>query len=110
MFFGIPIGSNPRRCETWRPMVDSMNKKFSSWIDNWLSLGGRVTLMNYVFPSLPFYLMSFYKAPKKIIKEIIQIDNIFCIYGNEDKRGINWIKCSNIFKPKEAGGLEVRNM
>lgn len=54
--------------------------------------------------------MSFYKVPKKIIQEIINIQSIFLWHGKEDKQCINWIKWSNIFKPKDEGDLWVRNI
>lgn len=31
MFLGIPVGLNPRWCATWRPLIDNMKKKLSSW-------------------------------------------------------------------------------
>lgn len=54
--------------------------------------------------------MSFYKPLKNIIKEIIQIHSGFLWHGNKDKRRINWIKWRNVCKPKEGGGLGVRNI
>ncbi|PNX79709.1 ribonuclease H [Trifolium pratense] len=37
----IPVGANPRRRETWRPIVDAMTKRLSSWsaVDNFLMVG-----------------------------------------------------------------------
>jgi len=26
-FLGLPVGANPRRCDTWKPVVDAMKKK-----------------------------------------------------------------------------------
>ncbi|GAU35675.1 hypothetical protein TSUD_162470 [Trifolium subterraneum] len=42
-FLGIPVGANLRRRETWKPIVDSMAKRLSSWNGRNLSIGGRVT-------------------------------------------------------------------
>ncbi|MCI04766.1 RNA-directed DNA polymerase (Reverse transcriptase) [Trifolium medium] len=43
---GIPVGANPRRAETWRPVVEAMSKRLSSWSSRHLSYGGRITLIN----------------------------------------------------------------
>ncbi|CAJ2637732.1 unnamed protein product [Trifolium pratense] len=58
-FLGIPVGANPRRQDTWQPIVDSMTKRLSSWSGRNLSIGGRVTLINSVLSSLPLYFFLF---------------------------------------------------
>ncbi|XP_058726594.1 uncharacterized protein LOC131597954 [Vicia villosa] len=49
--------------------------------------------------------MSFYKAPVKVVKEIIRIQSRFLWSGKEDKKCINWVSWDNICRPKEEGGL-----
>ncbi|MCH84541.1 LINE-1 reverse transcriptase like [Trifolium medium] len=38
-FLGIPVDANPRRQDTWQPIVDSMTKRLSSWSGRNLSIG-----------------------------------------------------------------------
>jgi hypothetical protein len=51
-FLGIPVGANPRRKSTWLPIIESMNKRLCVWNGRNLSIGGRVSLINYVLSSL----------------------------------------------------------
>jgi hypothetical protein len=67
-FLGIPVGANPRRRDTWSPVVEAMTKRLTSWNSRQLSYGGRITLINSVLTSLPLYFFSFYKAPCCILK------------------------------------------
>ena len=30
-FLGIPVGSNPRRCSTWKPVIENLQKRLSNW-------------------------------------------------------------------------------
>jgi hypothetical protein len=30
-FLGVPVGANPRRRETWKPVVEALSKRLSSW-------------------------------------------------------------------------------
>ena len=30
-YLGIPLGPNPRRIETWSPIIDKIRRKFSGW-------------------------------------------------------------------------------
>ncbi|XP_058733030.1 uncharacterized protein LOC131604618 [Vicia villosa] len=109
-FLGIPIGTNPRRCLSWKLVLESIKRKLSTWKARKLSFGGRVTLLNSVLSSIPIYVMSFYKAPIKIIKKIIQIQSRFLWCGDEEKRCISWVSWHNICKPKEEGGLRIRHI
>ncbi|PNY11765.1 ribonuclease H [Trifolium pratense] len=45
-FLGIPVGANPRRKETWKPVVEAMARRLSCWNSRHLSFGGRITLIN----------------------------------------------------------------
>ncbi|XP_058770098.1 uncharacterized protein LOC131643795 [Vicia villosa] len=109
-FLGIMVGSNPRRCASWSGVVSSLKKKLSVWKVRLLSIGGRVTLLNSVLSSIPIYTMSFFKAPVKIIKDIITIQSRFLWGGNIEKKSIAWVSWYNICKPKEEGGLGVKHI
>ncbi|GKV48357.1 hypothetical protein SLEP1_g55180 [Rubroshorea leprosula] len=64
-YLGIPIGGNHRRKAMWQPMVESVRKKLASWKGRYLSMGGRITLINSVLSSLPVFLMSVFVIPKE---------------------------------------------
>ncbi|KAI5399730.1 hypothetical protein KIW84_064895 [Lathyrus oleraceus] len=91
-FHGIPVGSNPRRCVTLNPLLNSFNRKLSVWKSCNLSIGDRVVLLNSVLSSLSIFLMSFFKVPKKVFNDIILIQSRSLWNGNEDKKGIHWLK------------------
>lgn len=38
-----------------------------------LSIGGKITLINSVLNNLPLYFFSFYKAPREILKSLVAI-------------------------------------
>ncbi|GKV34399.1 hypothetical protein SLEP1_g42774 [Rubroshorea leprosula] len=63
-YLGIPIGGNPRRIAFWKPLLETFNKKLHTWKGRFLSLGGRITLINSVLSSLPVFWMSLYLLPK----------------------------------------------
>ncbi|GAU47144.1 hypothetical protein TSUD_379210 [Trifolium subterraneum] len=39
-FLGLPVGENPRKLITWKPVVESMEKRLSGWNGRHLSIGG----------------------------------------------------------------------
>jgi len=63
-YLGIPIGANPRRCQTWDPIITKCERKLARWKQRHLSFGGRVTLINLVLTSIPIYFFSFFRVPR----------------------------------------------
>ena len=66
IYLGIPLGANPQRVSTWRPIVDKIEKKLSGWRANLLSKAGRLVLIKMVLNSLPIYYLGLFKMPKTI--------------------------------------------
>jgi hypothetical protein len=95
-FLGIPVGANPRRRATWKPVVENMEKRLSTWSSRHLSYGGRVTLINSVLSSLPLYFFSFFKAPRCVINQLVKIQRNFLWGGGGENRKICWIKWDQI--------------
>lgn len=87
-FLGISVGSQtPRRYNAWKPVLKTMRLKLSSWKSRQLSIGRRmITLINSVLSSLPLYFFSFFKSPKKAIKELIRLQRQFLWGGDETKK------------------------
>lgn len=83
-FLGIPVGANPRLSSTWRPVINKLRDRLSIWRSRQLSMGGRITLVNLVLASLPLYYFSFFKAPKKVLKELTQIQRNFLWGGSSE--------------------------
>jgi hypothetical protein len=91
-FLGIPVGANPRRRSTWLPIIESMKKCLNTWTGRILSIGGRVTLINYVLSSLPLYFFSFFKAPSCVIKDLVSIQRNFCgVVGRRKRRCVGLV-------------------
>ncbi|GKV43338.1 hypothetical protein SLEP1_g50641 [Rubroshorea leprosula] len=56
-YLGVPLGANPSRIDTWKPLIETFSRKLSVWKGRYLSLDGRITLINFVLSSLPVFLM-----------------------------------------------------
>ncbi|GKV26644.1 hypothetical protein SLEP1_g35909 [Rubroshorea leprosula] len=109
-YLGIPVGGNHKRVAMWQPMVNSFKKKLTTWKGRFLSLGGRITLINSVLSSLPVFLMSVYLIPKGILYSIDKIRRSFLWGGGGEKRKIKWVSWDKVCKKKEEGGLGVREL
>ncbi|XP_028122567.1 uncharacterized protein LOC114319708 [Camellia sinensis] len=72
-YLGIPLGANPRRKSTWKPMIKKVKKKLASWKGKMLSFASRITLIKAVLSSLPFYFFSIFKLSMDMAKQLDKI-------------------------------------
>ena len=73
VYLGLPIGGDSRKISFWKPVVERIVGRLSSWNNKFLSFGGRLVLLKVVISSLPVYFLSFFKAPAGIISSIESI-------------------------------------
>lgn len=77
IFQGIPIGINPHRASSWEKVLVKLRIRLAVWKGKCISIIRRVTLINFVLLSLPFYLFSFYRASKIVMQEITNFQRSF---------------------------------
>ncbi|XP_058724719.1 uncharacterized protein LOC131596153 [Vicia villosa] len=109
-FLGVMVGDSPRKTAMWKEVINDIRRRLNNWRGKFLSVGGRVVLINSVLNAIPLYSLSFYRAPKKVIKEIVSIQRNFLWKGVEGDRGICWVSWRNVCRPKEEGGLGIRDV
>lgn len=106
-YLGIHVGCNPRRLRTWDPVVQKLKRKLSSWKGKHLTFGGRVCLFKSVLTAILLFYLSFFRMPKGVLKQCIQIMAHFLWSGSDYVRKIAWVNWSKLCKPKLARGLGI---
>jgi hypothetical protein len=109
-YLGLPIGANPNCESTWDSLVEHLRKRLCSWRNKYISLGGRIVLINSVLNAIPIFHLSFLKLPNKVRKKIVRIQREFLWGGVKGGRKINWVKWSVVCREKSKGGLGVRDV
>ncbi|KAK2426239.1 hypothetical protein P8452_40952 [Trifolium repens] len=110
IYLGLPVGANPRLASTWRPMVEVLKKRLGSWGNKYVSLGGRIVLINAVLSSIPIFFLSYMKMPGKVWREVVKLQRNFLWGGLSLKRRISWVKWEDVCRPKKEGGLGIRDL
>ncbi|WMV58251.1 hypothetical protein MTR67_051636 [Solanum verrucosum] len=72
-YLGMPLGAQNKETTVWSEVLERCNKKLARWKSQYLSLGGRLTLVKSVLDALPSYMMSLFPIPKNIVKKIDQL-------------------------------------
>lgn len=109
-FLGIPIGFNPRKVSTWKPLVTKVRHRLDGWTNRFLNLGGRITLLKSVLSAICIFTMSFYRMPKKVVQILTSAFRNFLWGGVDNKRHIPWIKWGVVTLPLDKGGLGVKDL
>lgn len=69
----MPLEGNPRSLSFWDPVMERVHKKLASWKKPYISLGGRITLIEVALANGPVYYMPLFHVPKKVSMEIEKI-------------------------------------
>ena len=114
-FFGCKVGSLPKSylglplcvgmaSKALWSLVERMKKRLALWKANYLSLGGRITLIKATLANLPIYFTSMFKCPLEVVKRIERLQRDFLWHGN-DKKKFLLIKWSKVCRPKNKGWI-----
>ena len=109
-YLGIPVGANPRRRVVWDPVIRKIEAKLSKWNQRFISLAGRITLINAVLTALPLFFLSFFRVPSAIMHKISAIQRKFLWGGKQEGRKIAWVSWRQCCSPKHKGGLGIRDI
>nr|KYP76171.1 Putative ribonuclease H protein At1g65750 [Cajanus cajan] len=71
---------------------------------------GRICLINSVLTSLSLYIMSFYRMPKMVTKQLTTIQRSFLWGGKLDEKKKAWVSWEKICRPKKEGGLGIKKL
>ena len=80
-YLGMPLGSNPRRLSTWKPIIKNFRRKLSMWRGGILSMTGHICLIKSVLSSLPVYYMSSFLILKGFCNILTSIQRRFLWSG-----------------------------
>jgi len=108
-YLGVPMSGSRLHVADWLPIEEKMFKWLDGWQGSALSLGGRVVLINSCLSNLPIYAMSMYLFPISTTNKMDVARKRFFWQGGHLKRKYHLIKWSKITKPKDKGGLGVKD-
>jgi len=75
-YLGMPSGVKSKSVEIWDGVIEKCEKRLTRWKSQYLSLGARLTLINFVLDALLTYMMSLFPVPQgKESVSVSQMEN-----------------------------------
>ena len=86
-------------------MVERISRRLDGWKKAYLSLGGRITLIQSCLSHIPSYFVSLFKIPVSIASKIKKMQKDFLWSGAGEGKKDHFIRWEVVSRPKELGGL-----
>ena len=108
-YLGLPLGAKHKEARVWDGVEERFRRRLALWKIQYISKGGRLTLIRSVLSNMPT-LLSLFRLPKKIKLRLDKIQRDFLWGGGSSERKIHLIKWDSVCQSKERGGLGIRNL
>ena len=76
-YLGLPLGSKHKALGVWDSVEERFRKRLASWKIQYISKGGKVTLIRSTLSSLPIYYLSLFRMPQKVCARLERIQRQF---------------------------------
>lgn len=89
---------------------DKLSKILTGWYAKTRALGGKEVFLKSIAMALSVYAMSCFRLTKHHCQKIMTAMAAFWLNECSDKKKIYWVSWSNMYIPKEFGGLGFRDI
>ncbi|PWA73992.1 reverse transcriptase zinc-binding domain-containing protein [Artemisia annua] len=109
-YLGVPLITKKISVTECKPLIEKVRSRVQDWRNRVLSYAGRLQLIASVLSSMQVYWASVFILPKTVIKEINKLLKGFLWCQGELTKGKVKISWDNICKPKDQGGLGIKDL
>ena len=109
-YLSLSLGAHHNSVTIWDNIEERFQKKLALWKRQYISKGGRLTLLRSTLSRLPICHMSLFRLPRRVKLRLEHIQRYFLWgEGSLDKKP-HLVKWATIFYAKKEGGLGVRGL
>ena len=104
---GLPLGAKHKAARVWDGVEERFRKRLANWKRQYISKGGRLTLIRSTLSNRPTYVMSLFRLPRKVKIRLEKIQRGFLWGGGNLERKIHMVNWDIVCLSKEKGGLGI---
>ena len=109
-YLGLPLGAPHWAMGVWDSIEERFRKRLASWKRQYISKGGRLTLIRSTLSSLPIYFLSLFRMPKLVCSRLEKIKKDF-LWGGGNLGENHTLSTGRQFALRKTKGvLGVRNL
>ena len=109
-YLGLPLGAKHKALSMWDSVEERFRKRLASWKLQYISKGGRATLIRSSLSSLPIYHLSLFRAPLKVCARLERIQRQFLWGGSDLEKKVSLVSWSTVCTEKKKGGIGIKNL
>ncbi|RVX13534.1 Transposon TX1 uncharacterized 149 kDa protein [Vitis vinifera] len=109
-YLGLPLGVPNRATSMWDGVEERIRRRLALWKRQYISKGGRITLIKSTLASLPIYQLSIFRMPKSVAKRVEKTQRDFLWGGGNLEGKVHLIKWDAVCTEKHKGGLGLRRI
>ena len=109
-YLGLPLGALHKSVAVWDGVEKRIWKRLALWKRQFISKGGRITLIRSTLVSMSIYLMSLMCMPRVVKLRLEQIQRDFLWGGGALEKRSHLVKWAIVCSNKRKDGLGVRNL
>ncbi|RVW65252.1 putative ribonuclease H protein [Vitis vinifera] len=107
---GAALGAPNKVDYVWDGVEERMRWKLALWKRQYLSKGGRITLIKSTLASMPLYQLSLFRMPKGVARRLEKLQRDFLWGGRSTERKAHLVSWEKVCVSKEKGGLGLRKI
>ena len=99
-YLGLPLRAPHKSVPAWDVIEERMRKKLALWKRNYISKGGRITLIKSTLANLPIYKLSLVRMPTVVVKRLEKLQRNFLWGGGALEKKPHLVKWDVIWSKK----------
>ncbi|KAL9659106.1 hypothetical protein QQ045_021149 [Rhodiola kirilowii] len=107
-YLGAPLFRGRARIDMFSHLVEAVSARIGGWMKRFLSMGGRVTLVNSVLNAIGIHNMMVLPVPITILNRLSSLMANFVWDGGGTRRR-HWRSWEKLCMPRRCGGLGIRD-
>ena len=108
-YLGLPLCAKHKALGVWDSIKERFRKRLASWKMQYISKGGRATLIRSTLSNLPIYYLSLFRMPQRVCAILERIQRQFLWGGSDHEKKISLVKWETVCTDKRKGGIGIKS-